>query len=173
LPDFDPTSNGHRLVKSSDRTESRNSGGVLLVAIVSALTGLSLLMGATAGALIAAVLGLKGQTFITPVVVASGLAAGVGVWVGIRVFDRFVTRSRPGRGQVWPTVGGVVGLVAAVAIASKGLGPLAPIIVILLPGLGALLGERASQRRAARQRTLNSSREVGEDLKGAPRSSDG
>jgi uncharacterized membrane protein len=124
------------------------------VATVSALTGISLLVGATAGALLAAVVGLKGQALVPPTAIASGLAAGAGVWAGVRISERFARRSSPGTGHLWPTVGGIVGLVAAVAIASRGLGPWAPLVVILLPGLGALLGDALASRRAARQRTV-------------------
>ena len=149
MPNFDPTSNGHRLVKSSSTSEP-GSAGVVLLAIVSAFTGLSLLTGATAGALVAAILRLKGSAFITPVAIGSGVAAGVGVWLGVRVSERFARRSA-NAGRLWPTVGGLAGLVAAVAIASRGLGPWAPFVVILLPGLGALLGDTSAGRRAARQ----------------------
>jgi uncharacterized membrane protein len=154
LPNFDPTSNGHRLVKSSGTSEP-GGGGVVLLAIVSAFTGLSLLAGATAGAVVAAILGLKGSAFITPVAIGSGVAAGVGVWLGVRISERFASRSA-NKGRLWPTVGGLAGLVAAVAMASRGLGPWAPFVVILLPGLGALLGDTSAGRRAARQGSRSS-----------------
>lgn len=129
----------------------------MLVAVVSALTGISLLAGATAGALIAAFLGLKGQAMIPPTAIASSLAAAVGVWVGVRISERFAQRPSPRPGHLWPTAGGIAGLVAAVAIASRGLGPWAPVFVILLPGLGALLADTLAARRAAGQRTVRSS----------------
>jgi uncharacterized membrane protein len=167
LPEFDPTSNGQRLTKSSAGPEARGRG-VVLVAVVSAFTGISLLAGATAGALVATALGVRGGAFVAPMAVASGLAAGIGVWAGVRMSDRFARPSSSTSGRVSPTVGGIVGLVAAVAIASRGLGLWAPLVVILLPGLGALLGDTVAGRHALRQRTPSSRGKLGEDLKVPP-----
>lgn len=145
MPDFDPKSNGHRLVKGAEDPPPRG-GGILMLAAVSGLTALNLLLGAGAGAVIARLLGLKGRAIAAPMLAAAGLGGAIGVWVGVRVALRLSGGS--GRAAArWGTAGGIAGLVAAVAFAASAIGPLIPVIAVLLPGAGAMIGHSMQGRR--------------------------
>ena len=148
LPEFDPSSNGHRRSRSSSRDPAARGRGVVLVATVCATSGAGLVVGFIAGGLIAGLFGLRGQPFFAAVAVASAVTAGVGMWLGIRFASRLGGGPEPPpRARRWSTAGGFLGLIAAVALATTNLGPFAPIIVILLPGAGALAGEVLALRR--------------------------
>ncbi|MDQ4148539.1 MAG: hypothetical protein M3164_00870 [Actinomycetota bacterium] len=147
MPDFDPSSNGFRR-RSKGPTDKPRGRGVVLVAAVCAMTGAGLVGGFVLGGLAAGLLGLRGEAFFAPVAAASALAAAVGVWLGVRFTGRLAGGSARSRRVLnWATVGGIAGLIAAVAVATTDIGPFAPVAVILLPGLGALLGESLATRR--------------------------
>ena len=58
MPDFDPTTNGHpksngHVGGKSSTPTPRRGGGILLMALVSAMTGLNLMLGGGVGAVMA------------------------------------------------------------------------------------------------------------------------
>ncbi len=82
MPEFDPSSNGHRIAAA--KTEPARAGqGVLMVTLVSALTGFNLMVGAAAGTLIAMALGVRGSGVGVPVVSGAALGGAIGVWIGV------------------------------------------------------------------------------------------
>ena len=148
MPEFDPRTNGHRL-KSESTPVPRRGGGVLLLALVSALTGLNLLIGAGVGAIVGAV---TDADDLTPALAAigAGLGGAVGVAVGVKVTLRLGGSSGVSSAR-WLTAWGIAGLVGSIALAATLVTPLTPILAILLPGLAALLGDRyAAKKHIAR-----------------------
>jgi hypothetical protein len=144
LPDFDPSTNGHRIA-AAKASPARSGQGVLMVTLVSALTGFNLMVGGAVGALLAVPLGLRGSVVGIPVVVGAALGGAIGVWLGVKVAVRFGGAS--GGRPIWAVAGGVAGLCAAVALASARINTVAPVLAILLPGVGAWFGDRLASRK--------------------------
>jgi hypothetical protein len=150
LPDFDPTTNGHPLSNGQKDGPSRpaaprRGGGILLMALVSAMTGLNLMLGGGLGFLVAT---LTDAEDILPALVAlgAGLGAAIGVFFGVRVALGFGGSSGLSS-QRWLTGWGLAGLVGSIALAAAVASPLTPIIAILLPGLAAALGDRFATKK--------------------------
>jgi hypothetical protein len=145
-PKFDPSTNGHR---SPGKKEPPPAGGqgVLMVTLVSAMTGFNLMIGAGVGALLALLLGLRGNAVGVPVVLAAAAGGILGVWLGVKVAASFGGATEGRMARKLATAGGLVGLVAAVALASARVITLAPVLAIILPGVGAWLGDRLAARR--------------------------
>lgn len=118
-----------------------------MVTVVSALTGFNLMLGGVVGALLALPLGLKGNAVGVPVVLCAAVGGILGVWLGVKVASRFGGATEGRAARKLATAGGLVGLAAAVALASARVGTLAPVLAIMLPGVGAWLGDRLSVRR--------------------------
>lgn len=117
-----------------------------MLAVVSGLTALNLLIGAGAGAAMAKLSGLKGGAIAAPMLVTAALGGAVGVWLGVRVALRLSGRTG-GAAVLWGTAGGIAGLIAAVAFAASAISPLTPVIAVLLPGAGAMIGDTIQGRR--------------------------
>jgi hypothetical protein len=118
-----------------------------MVTLVSAMTGFNLMIGAGVGALLALLLGLRGNAVGVPVVLAAAAGGILGVWLGVKVAARFGGATEGRMARKLATAGGLVGLVAAVALASARVITLAPVLAIILPGVGAWLGDRLAARR--------------------------
>lgn len=117
-----------------------------MVTLVSALTGLGLMLGAVAGTVIAVSLGVRGSSLKVPVALAAGLGGILGVILGERVAHRFSGGPQSGKARIWAVSGGLAGLVGAVALAGLARFPFVPILSIMLPGIGAWIGDRAAQQ---------------------------
>lgn len=168
MPEFDPKANGHRLRTGATESLPRRGGGVLLLTLVSALTGLNLMLGAGVGAIVAAVTGAGDAT---PALAAAGAGLGgaIGVLLGVRVALRFGGSS--GCSSVrWLTGWGLGGLVGSIALAANLASPFTPIVAIVLPGVTALIGDRYSAKkvlalsgRDTRKRKLREQETAGDD----------
>lgn len=156
MSEFDPATNGHKPVAEPAGVKEGSGRGVLLVTIVSAMTGLNLMLGAGVGGLIAIPLGLKEGSLGVFMATTAGLGGILGVVLGVRVAHRFggMDRGDMDRGGMdreakslkWSVAGGVAGLVGAVALAGLARFPFVPILAIMLPGIGAWLGDRFADR---------------------------
>ncbi len=143
MPEFDPKVNGHRL--RSVIPASPAGGGVLLLALVSAFTGLNMMIGAGVGGIVGTVTN-AGDVTAALAAIGAGLGGAIGVALGVRVTLRLggssgVTSARRLTG--W----GVAGLVGSIALAATLASAFTPIIAILLPGLAALLADRYAAKR--------------------------
>jgi hypothetical protein len=146
LPDFDPSGNGHRI--AAEKAPLPRSGqGVLMVTLVSALTGFNLMIGGGVGALLAVPIGLRGSAVGVPLVVGAAFGGAIGVWLGVKVAARFGGTSGGRKAFVWAVAGGLAGLCAAVALASFRINTFLPVLAVLLPGIGAWLGDRLGSRK--------------------------
>lgn len=145
-PRFDPSTNGHRRPGKKALPPSGGQG-VLMVTLVSAMTGFNLMIGAGVGALLALALGLRGNGVGVPVVLGAAAGGIVGVWLGVQLSARFGGATEGRLARKLATAGGLVGLVAAVALASARVNTFLPILAIMLPGVGAWLGDRLAARR--------------------------
>ncbi len=150
MPDFDPTTNGHprsngHLGPKASTSTPRRGGAILLMALVSAMTGLNLMLGGGIGGIVGALTD-AGDTLPALVVLGAGLGAAVGVFFGVRVALRFGGSSGISSAK-WLTAWGFAGLVGSIALAALVASPLTPIICILLPGLAAALGDRYAVKK--------------------------
>ncbi|CAN5822591.1 hypothetical protein BH23ACT12_BH23ACT12_02450 [soil metagenome] len=147
MSDFDPTSNGRPVANGSKPSSApapgpRRGGAILLMALVSAMTGLNLMLGGGIGGVVGAVTN-AGDALPALVVLGAGLGGLIGVIFGVRVALRFGGSS--GISSVkWLTGWGLAGLLGSIALAATVASPLTPILAILLPGLAAALGDRYS-----------------------------
>ena len=155
MPDVDPASNG-QLRHRRARPTGRGSGGdpdparrgrdVVTLAVVSASTGAFLLLSSSIAGLLRHLLHVPISALFVLVVLGAFAGAWVGAWLAGRLTggdrQRFVAAG----------VGGSVGLVAATGTAfasTQFLPAILPLVAILCPGLGAVVGTRAVQRRRA------------------------
>ena len=150
MPDFDPTTNGHPQSNgqkggASKPAAPRRGGGILLMALVSAMTGLNLMLGGAVGAIVGAITD-AGDSVPALVALGAGLGGAIGVYFGVRVALRLGGSSGIASAK-WLTGWGLGGLLASVALAATVASPLTPIIAILLPGLTATLGDRYATKR--------------------------
>ena len=144
MPEFDPKVNGHR-IKAQPPPPPRRGSGVLLLTLVSALTGLNMMIGAGIGAIVGGVT-RAGQVTAALAAIGAGLGGAIGVALGVRVAQRVGGSS--GRSSArWLTGWGIAGLIGSIALAATVTSPILPIIAILLPGLLALLGDRFAVKR--------------------------
>jgi hypothetical protein len=143
LPDFDPKTNGHKAPPPPP--PPRRGGGILLLALVSAFTGLNLLIGGAIGAIVGSATN-SGDVVPALVALGAGLGGAVGVYFGVRVCVRLGGSS--GVASVrWLTAWGLAGLLGSIALAATVASPLTPIIAILLPGIAAALGDRYATKK--------------------------
>lgn len=150
MPDFDPTTNGHPLSNgqkggASKPASPRRGGGILLMALVSAMTGLNLMLGGGVGGVVGAITD-AGDSLPALVALGAGLGGAIGVYFGVRVALRLGGSSGISSFK-WLTGWGLAGLLASVALAATVASPLTPIIAILLPGVSAALGDRYAVKR--------------------------
>ena len=150
MPDFDPTTNGHpqsngHLGPKSSTPAPRRGGAILLMALVSAMTGLNLMLGGGIGGIVGALTD-AGDTLPALVALGAGVGAAIGVFFGVRVALRFGGSSGISSAK-WLTAWGFAGLVGSIALAALVASPLTPIIAILLPGLAAALGDRYAVKK--------------------------
>jgi hypothetical protein len=145
-PRFDPSTNGHRS-PAKKALPPAGGPGVLMVTIVSAMTGFNLMIGGGVGALLALPLGVRGNAVGVPVVLCAAAGGIVGVWLGVKLAARFGGGSEERTARRLATAGGLVGLVGAVALASARVNTFVPIVAIMLPGVGAWLGDRLAARK--------------------------
>lgn len=145
MSEFDPSTNGHKSEPKPTVVGEGSGRGVLLVTIVSAMTGLNLMLGAGVG-MIAIPLGLKEASLGVVMVTAAGLGGLLGVIFGVRVAHRFGGTGQGDRARIAAVVGGIAGLVGAVALAGLANIPFVPILAVMLPGIGAWLGDRFAGR---------------------------
>lgn len=115
------------------------------MALVSALTGLNLMLGGGIGGVVGAMTG-AGDALPALVVLGAGLGAAVGVFFGVRVALRFGGSSGMSS-PAWLTGWALAGLVGSIALAATLQSPLTPILAILLPGLAAALGDRYTVKK--------------------------
>lgn len=148
MSEFDPATNGHKPGPKPAVVRESSGRGVLLVTIVSAMTGLNLMLGAGVGGLIAIPLGLKEGSLGVIMVTATGFGGLLGVIFGVRVAHRFGGTGQGARARIAAVAGGIAGLVGAVALAGLAKIPFTPILAIMLPGIGAWLGDRLAGRSA-------------------------
>lgn len=150
MPDFDPTTNGHpqsngHLGPKPSTPAPRRGGAILLMALVSAMTGLNLMLGGGVGGVVGALTD-AGDSLPALVALGAGLGGAIGVFFGVRVALRFGGGSGISSAK-WLTGWGFAGLVGSVALAALVASPLTPIIAILLPGLAAALGDRYAVKK--------------------------
>lgn len=158
MREIDPSSNGdrrHHLRSPQGPAPGRNRRGswVVLVAVVSASTGLSLFAGGAAGGLAGTLLGFEELAILGPVLVGAAAGGLGGVWVGAWVATRFTPGGRPRPRILAAGAGGTLGLAAGVALSAVGRGALfagLPVAAVLAPGVGAAVGEGLVTRRQAR-----------------------
>ena len=146
MPDFDPSQNGHRVrAQQQQLAESRRGGAVLLVTLVSALTGLNMMIGGALGAIVGGI-AEAGETTPALAAVGAGVGGGIGVFLGVRVAMRL--GGSGGAASVRAlTLWGLVGLVGSVALAATVATIFTPFAAILLPGLAVVLGDRVATKR--------------------------
>ena len=125
----------------------RSGQGILMVTLVSALTGLNLMIGGAVGTLLAFLLGLRERAVGVPVLLGAAVGGAVGVWLGVKVAARFGGASGGRKAFRWALGGGLAGLVAAVALSALRAGAFVPIVAILLPGIGAWFADRLAVRK--------------------------
>lgn len=118
-----------------------------MVTLVSALTGLNLMIGAGLGTLMAVPFGLRGSAAGLPLLVLAAIGGAVGVWLGVKVAVRFGGASGKPKGTRWATVAGIAGLLCAVVLSAFQVGVFVPIVAVLLPGFAAWLGDRLATRK--------------------------
>ena len=145
MPRFDPSANGHRRAEGDSEPPRTGGAGVLMVAVVSSLTGLMMLVGSGLGTLLGYLLGIKSPGIAVPIFLGAALGGIGGVLLGVRVAGRFGGSSEAANSQRYGAIGGWLGLAAAVGVASL---QVLPIVAIMLPGIGAWLGDRIALRRA-------------------------
>lgn len=148
MSEFDPATNGHKPEPKSAVVRESSGRGVLLVTIVSATTGLNLMLGAGVGGLIAIPLGLKEASLGVIMVTTAGLGGLLGVIFGVRIAHRFGGTGQGAKDRIAAVAGGIAGLVGAVALAGLAQIPFVPILAVMLPGIGAWLGDRFTGRSA-------------------------
>lgn len=150
MPDFDPSQNGHRVrAQQQQIAESRRGGAVLLVTLVSALTGLNMMIGGAIGAIVGTVT-KAGEATAAVAAVGAGIGGGIGVFLGVRVALRLGGSGGVASARAL-TAWGLVGLVGSVALAATVATVFTPFAAILLPGLAVVLGDRiATKRKLAR-----------------------
>lgn len=119
---------------------------MLLLTLVSALTGLNLMLGAMVGAIVGAATE-AGDATPALAAVGAGLGGAIGVILGVRVALRLGGASGSSSAR-WLTGWGMAGLVGSIALAAFLASPFTPIIAIVLPGLAALLGDRFAAKKA-------------------------
>ena len=121
---------------------------------VSLITGVAIVGGSMLGAAV----GRAVDPALRPAGLFTGAVLGglIGLAVAIRGAQRFGALPRT-RASVWASlIGGLVGFGLAIPLAVTHLhSPVVPLLSSLLPGLGAALGQRATQAK----RALQSSRE--------------
>jgi hypothetical protein len=143
LPEFDPKTNGHK--GPPPPPPPRRGGGILLMALVSAFTGLNLLLGGAIGFIVGYVTN-AGDVVPALVALGAGLGGAVGVFFGVRVCVRLGGSSGVASPR-WLTAWGLAGLLGSVALAAWVASPLTPIMAILLPGIAAALGDRYATKK--------------------------
>ncbi len=141
---FDPNTNGHK-TSSPNPAIPRRGGGVLLMAMVSAMTGLNLMLGGAVGGVVGALTD-AGDTLPALVALGAGLGGAIGVYFGVRVALRFGGSSGISSFK-WLTAWGFAGLVGSIALAAVFVSPLTPVVAIILPGLAAALGDRYATKK--------------------------
>ncbi|MGQ0679714.1 MAG: hypothetical protein ACT4OM_08700 [Actinomycetota bacterium] len=142
---FDPSANGHKAAPA-DRPAVSSGRGVVMVASVCALTGLNLMLGAGLGMLFGVPLGLKAPAIGISIALLAALGGALGVVFGVSVAHRFGAAAGGTQARNWGVAGGILGLVGAVAVSSVRNFPFGPVLAVLLPGLGAWLGDRLAGR---------------------------
>ena len=143
MPDFDPKANGHRI--KAQPSPPRRGSGVLLLTLVSALTGLNMMIGAGIGAIVGGITN-AGEVTAALAAIGAGLGGAIGVAIGVRVALRVGGSSGVSTARSL-TGWGIAGLIASIALAATLTSPFLPIIAILLPGLLALVGDRFAVKR--------------------------
>lgn len=139
MPEFDPATNGRRPENDLPPLPPRGRGVMLLVS-VSGMTALSLLVGSLIGGVAAALLGLEGRAQQNLFLACAGVGSAVGVWLGVRMAERFGgTSGEASRRSL--VAYGLVGLLVALALAAIVANPLVPITAIMLPGVAAVVGD--------------------------------
>jgi hypothetical protein len=145
----DPASNGNlgfRRNRPSGPSAGRPADRgrwIIMIAVVSAMTGACLLLGGFLGLI--ADRALHAPALVVVLLIAVG--ALVGVWLGARFAIRLTGGDH--RRFVASGLGGSVGLVGAVAVAytaSNVLPALLPFVAILCPGFGAAIGALVSEQ---------------------------
>lgn len=151
MPDFDPSQNGHRIKSQQHQiAESRRGGAVLLVTLVSALTGLNMMIGGALGAIVGGIT-KAGEATAALAAAGAGIGGGIGVFLGVRVAVRL--GGAGGAASVRAlTLWGVAGLVGSVALAATVATVFTPFAAILLPGLAVVLGDRVATKRELARR---------------------
>ena len=115
------------------------------MALVSAMTGLNLMLGGGIGGVVGALTD-AGDALPALVALGAGLGAAIGVFFGVRVALRFGGSSGISSTK-WLTAWGFAGLVGSIALAATVASPLTPVIAILLPGVSSALGDRFSVKK--------------------------
>lgn len=140
MPNVNPPRNGHQappVRPAPRRGPARRNRAVVTVAVVSALTGLGLLLGGILGGLVLNAKNVSGGVAFT----LASVGALAGAVYGARLANKLARGSR--RRFRLSALGTVPGLVAAVGISylasASGNGLLA-VLAIFCPGIGAALG---------------------------------
>lgn len=107
--------------------------------------------GALIGAALGAAAGLRKSAVAAPVTVVSLVAGGLGIWLALRLTCRLTDRKPKGRWFKFVFAGGCLGLALAVALATFKLLAVVPVLLIMLPGLGAFGGELLAARGGTTQ----------------------
>ncbi|MGH2709008.1 MAG: hypothetical protein ACRDJK_12030, partial [Actinomycetota bacterium] len=119
------------------------------VSMVSASVGVFLFGGGALGGLVGHLLGERQATGVPPPVLVGAAGGGLaGVWIGSWVGVR-LTGGGGRRRLIASGTGGTLGFLLAVVLASFGpraVGELAPLLAIVAPGAGVVLGDELQAR---------------------------
>lgn len=145
MPEFDPAVNGHRLGGEELPPLPPRGRGVMLLVMVSGMTALNLVFGSMVGAIIGAAMGLEDRSLQNVFMTGAGVGACAGVWFGIKVGTRFGgTSGLAGQKRLFAY--GMAGLLLAMPLAALVASPFIPLIAIMLPGIGAVVGDVLATR---------------------------
>lgn len=121
------------------------------MALVSAITGLNLLLGAGVGTVVGSLFGFQEAELAPLMLIGAGLGGAIGVHLGARVaFRNGGVSGAASERQI--TLWGLAGLVGSIALAALVSSPFTPILAIALPGLMAVLGDRTAAKREMAKR---------------------
>jgi hypothetical protein len=149
-----PAGNGHPAPLTAGPGVAPGSRGrwIVPLGVVSAVTGMLLLVGAFVGTSLGRMAGLEDLMVLGPASVGAMAGGLAGVWAGSWVAIRLSGGDRTGR---WALMGvcGTAAMVGGVALAfgaaKTGFSPLG-VLALLAPGIGAAVGDRIALDRKAR-----------------------
>ncbi len=146
MPEINQTADRYRFGAGDELPDLPPRGrGVMLLVMVSGMTALNLVLGSMIGAVVGAAMGLEDKALQNVFMTGAGLGAVAGVWFGIKAGTRFGgTSGQAGQRRLFAH--GMVGLLLAMALAALVASPFIPLLAIMLPGVGAVVGDVLATR---------------------------